>query len=292
MATITAALVKELRERTGAGMLDCKKALESHDGDIEKSIDYLREKGIAKAVKKAGRIAAEGLIFDEATPDHKKAVILEFNSETDFVAKNEEFKNFVKKLAKIVALKNPKDLEELNNLEYENGKTVKEVLTEKIATIGENMNIRRFERIETPSVVAGYLHGEGKIAVLVQLDGGTKEAAEDVAMQVAALNPEYLDETQIEESRLNSEKHIIMEHTLAEGKPAAIAEKIAAGRLQKVFEEICLVHQPFVKDGSLKVHEYVAKNGGKVVKFVRFEKGEGLEKRVENFAEEVMQQLK
>ena len=154
------------------------------------------------------------------------------------------------------------------------------------------MNIRRFERIETPSVVAGYLHGEGKIAVLVQLDGGTKEVAEDVAMQVAALNPEYLDETKIEEERLNNEKHIIMEHTLAEGKPAAIAEKIAAGRLQKVFEEICLVHQPFVKDGSLKVQEYVAKNGGKVVKFVRFEKGEGLEKRVENFAEEVMQQLK
>ena len=289
---IDAKLVKELREMTGAGMMDCKKALSEVEGDLQKAIEYLKEKGITKAAKKSSRIAAEGLVDVYVTEDNKIASVIEVNAETDFVAKNEEFKNFVKKLAKIVALKNPKDIEELNNLEYENGKTVKEVLTEKIATIGENMNIRRFERSETPSVVAGYLHGEGKIAVLVQLDGGTKEAAEDVAMQVAALNPEYLDETQIEESRLNSEKHIIMEHTLAEGKPAAIAEKIAAGRLQKVFEEICLVHQPFVKDGSLKVHEYVAKNGGKVVKFVRFEKGEGLEKRVENFAEEVMQQLK
>ena len=289
---IDAKLVKELRNTTGAGMMDCKKALAEVEGNLEKAIEYLKEKGITKAAKKSSRIAAEGLVDVYVTEDNKIASVIEVNAETDFVAKNEEFKNFVKKLAKIVALKNPKDIEELNNLEYENGKTVKEVLTEKIATIGENMNIRRFERIETPSVVAGYLHGEGKIAVLVQLDGGTKEAAEDVAMQVAALNPEYLDETQIEESRLNSEKHIIMEHTLAEGKPAAIAEKIAAGRLQKVFEEICLVHQPFVKDGSLKVHEYVAKNGGKVVKFVRFEKGEGLEKRVENFAEEVMQQLK
>ena len=289
---IDAKLVKELREMTSAGMMDCKKALAEVDGNLEKAIEYLKEKGITKAAKKSSRIAAEGLVDVYVTEDNKIASVIEVNAETDFVAKNEEFKKFVKELAKLVALKDPKSIEELNNLEYEDGKTVKEVLTEKIATIGENMNIRRFERIETPSVVAGYLHGEGKIAVLVQLDGGTKEAAEDVAMQVAALNPEYLDETQIEESRLNSEKHIIMEHTLAEGKPAAIAEKIAAGRLQKVFEEICLVHQPFVKDGSLKVKEYVAKDGGKVVKFVRFEKGEGLEKRVENFAEEVMQQLK
>lgn len=289
---IDAKLVKELREMTGAGMMDCKKALSEVEGDLQKAIEYLKEKGITKAAKKSSRIAAEGLVDVYVTEDNKIASVIEVNAETDFVAKNEEFKNFVKELAKIVALKNPKDIEELNNLEYENGKTVKETLTEKIATIGENMNIRRFERIETPSVVAAYLHGEGKIAVLVQLDGGTKEVAEDVAMQVAALNPEYLDETQIEEERLNSEKHIIMEHTLAEGKPAEIAEKIAAGRLQKVFEEICLVHQPFVKDGSLKVKEYVAKNGGKVVRFVRFEKGEGLEKKVENFAEEVMQQLK
>ena len=289
---IDAKVVKELREMTGAGMMDCKKALSEVEGDLQKAIEYLKEKGITKAAKKSSRIAAEGLVDVYVTEDNKIASVIEVNAETDFVAKNEEFKNFVKELAKIVALKNPKDIEELNNLEYENGKTVKETLTEKIATIGENMNIRRFERIETPSVVAGYLHGEGKIAVLVQLDGGTKEIAEDVAMQVAALNPEYLDETQIEEERLNSEKHIIMEHTLAEGKPAEIAEKIAAGRLQKVFEEICLIHQPFVKDGSLKVKEYVAKDGGKVVKFVRFEKGEGLEKRVENFAEEVMQQLK
>ena len=279
---IDAKLVKELREMTGAGMMDCKKALSEVEGDLQKAIEYLKEKGITKAAKKSSRIAAEGLVDVYVTEDNKIASVIEVNAETDFVAKNEEFKNFVKELAKIVALKNPKDIEELNNLEYENGKTVKETLTEKIATIGENMNIRRFERIETPSVVAGYLHGEGKIAVLVQLDGGTKEVAEDVAMQVAALNPEYLDET----------KNIIMEHTLAEGKPAEIAEKIAAGRLQKVFEEICLIHQPFVKDGSLKVKEYVAKNGGKVVRFVRFEKGEGLEKKVENFAEEVMQQLK
>ena len=289
---IDAKLVKELREMTGAGMMDCKKALSEVGGDLQKAIEYLKEKGITKAAKKSSRIAAEGLVDVYVTEDNKVASVIEVNAETDFVAKNEEFKKFVKELAKLVALKDPKSIEELNNLEYEDGKTVKEVLTEKIATIGENMNIRRFERIETPSVVSGYLHGEGKIAVLVELEGGTKDVAEDVAMQVAALNPEYLDETKIEEERLNNEKHIIMEHTLAEGKPAAIAEKIAAGRLQKVFEEICLVHQPFVKDGSLKVKEYVAKNGGKVVRFIRFEKGEGLEKKVENFAEEVMQQLK
>ena len=281
---IDAKLVKELREVTGAGMMDCKKALTEVGGDLQKAIEYLKEKGITKAAKKSSRIAAEGLVDVYVTEDNKIASVIEVNAETDFVAKNEEFKKFVKELAKLVALKDPKSIEELNNLEYEDGKTVKEVLIEK--------NIRRFERIETPSVVSGYLHGEGKIAVLVELEGGTKDVAEDVAMQVAALNPEYLDETKIEEERLNNEKHIIMEHTLAEGKPAAIAEKIAAGRLQKVFEEICLVHQPFVKDGSLKVKEYVAKNGGKVVRFIRFEKGEGLEKKVENFAEEVMQQLK
>ena len=196
---IDAKLVKELREVTGAGMMDCKKALTEVGGDLQKAIEYLKEKGITKAAKKSSRIAAEGLVDVYVTEDNKIASVIEVNAETDFVAKNEEFKKFVKELAKLVALKDPKSIEELNNLEYENGKTVKEVLIEKIATIGENMNIRRFERIETPSVVSGYLHGEGKIAVLVELEGGTKDVAEDVAMQVAALNPEYLDETQIEE---------------------------------------------------------------------------------------------
>ena len=293
---IDAKIVKELREITGAGMMDCKKALVEVNGDIDKAVDYLKEKGIAKATKKSSRIAAEGLVEIYVSADNKVAAAIEVNAETDFVAKNDEFKTFVKELAKIVAETNPKDLEDLKTKEYENGVTVLETLTNKIATIGENMNIRRFERIKTEGIVRGYLHGNGKIAVLVEIEGGNADVADDICMQVAALNPEFLDETQIPEDRLNHEKEILKQLTMNDkanaSKPEAVIEKITEGRLNKFFEEICLVHQAFVKESSKKVKDVLKENNAKIVKYVRFEKGEGLEKRVENFAEEVMGQLK
>lgn len=289
---ISASTVKELREITGAGMMDCKKALTETNGDIEKAIEYLREKGISKAAKKSSRVAAEGVVAAFVSEDAKTGAVVEVNAETDFVSKNEEFVAFVNKLVEIVAEKAPKDVEELKTMEFENGKTVEEVLTEKIATIGENMSIRRFERIETDNLVGKYIHGNGQIAVLVELKGGNQEVAKDVCMQVAALNAEFLDESQIPADRVEKEKEIITQQTINEGKPANIAEKIAEGRLKKYFEELCLVHQKFVKDSSKTVSEYVKENGGEIVKFYRLEKGEGIEKKEDNFVEEVMSQLK
>ena len=289
---ISASTVKELREITGAGMMDCKKALTETNGDIEKAIEYLREKGISKAAKKSSRVAAEGVVAAFVSEDAKTGAVVEVNAETDFVSKNEEFVAFVNKLVEIVAEKAPKDVEELKTMEFENGKTVEEVLTEKIATIGENMSIRRFERIETDNLVGKYIHGNGQIAVLVELKGGNPEVAKDVCMQVAALNAEFLDESQIPADRVEKEKEIITQQTINEGKPANIAEKIAEGRLKKYFEELCLVHQKFVKDSSKTVSEYVKENGGEIVKFYRLEKGEGIEKKEDNFVEEVMSQLK
>ena len=289
---ISASTVKELREITGEGMMDCKKALTETNGDIEKAIEYLREKGISKAAKKSSRVAAEGVVAAFVSEDAKTGAVVEVNAETDFVSKNEEFVAFVNKLVEIVAVKAPKDVEELKTMEFENGKTVEEVLTEKIATIGENMSIRRFERIETDNLVGKYIHGNGQIAVLVELKGGNQEVAKDVCMQVAALNAEFLDESQIPADRVEKEKEIITQQTINEGKPANIAEKIAEGRLKKYFEELCLVHQKFVKDSSKTVSEYVKENGGEIVKFYRLEKGEGIEKKEDNFVEEVMSQLK
>ena len=289
---ISASTVKELREITGAGMMDCKKALTETNGDIEKAIEYLREKGISKAAKKSSRVAAEGVVAAFVSEDAKTGAVVEVNAETDFVSKNEEFVAFVNKLVEIVAVKAPKDVEELKTMEFENGKTVEEVLTEKIATIGENMSIRRFERIETDNLVGKYIHGNGQIAVLVELKGGNQEVAKDVCMQVASLNAEFLDESQIPADRVEKEKEIITQQTINEGKPANIAEKIAEGRLKKYFEELCLVHQKFVKDSSKTVSEYVKENGGEIVKFYRLEKGEGIEKKEDNFVEEVMSQLK
>ena len=289
---ISASTVKELREITGAGMMDCKKALTETNGDIEKAIEYLREKGISKAAKKSSRVAAEGVVAAFVSEDAKTGAVVEVNAETDFVSKNEEFVAFVNKLVEIVAVKAPKDVEEIKTMEFENGKTVEEVLTEKIATIGENMSIRRFERIETDNLVGKYIHGNGQIAVLVELKGGNQEVAKDVCMQVAALNAEFLDESQIPADRVEKEKEIITQQTINEGKPANIAEKIAEGRLKKYFEELCLVHQKFVKDSSKTVSEYVKENGGEIVKFYRLEKGEGIEKKEDNFVEEVMSQLK
>ena len=289
---VTASLVKELREKTGAGMMDCKKVLTETDGDIEKAIELLRERGIAKAAKKSGRIAAEGLVEAYVSEDGKVGAIVEVNSETDFVGKNEEFKTFVMDVAKQVVKNNPATVEELlaqPSIAVE-GKTVQEVLVEKIATIGENMTIRRFARFETDGLVEKYIHGDGKIAVLVNMKNGNKELAKDICMQIAAARPEFVNREQVPADRLEKEKEILKQQTINEGKPEAIAEKIVMGRINKFYEEVCLVDQEFVKDPSMKVSQIL--KDAEVVEFARFEKGEGIEKKEENFAEEVMKQLK
>ena len=291
---VTASLVKELREKTGAGMMDCKKVLTETDGDMEKAIELLRERGIAKAAKKSGRIAAEGLVEAYISEDGKTGAIVEVNSETDFVGKNEEFKIFVMNVAKQIVEKQPNDVEELLAQESieEAGKTVQEVLVEKIATIGENMNIRRFERFESEGLVEKYIHGDGKIAVLVNMKKGNHEVAKDICMQIAAARPEYVRKEEVPEERVSKEMEILKAQTMNEGKPEAIAEKIVQGRIGKFYEEICLIDQAFVKDPNKKVSQLLSETGAKIVRFARFEKGEGIEKKEENFAEEVMNQLK
>ncbi len=291
---VTASLVKELREKTGAGMMDCKKVLTETDGDMEKAIELLRERGIAKAAKKSGRVAAEGLVEAYISEDGKVGAIVEVNSETDFVAKNEEFKTFVMNVAKQVVEKNPKDVEDLLNQEatFEAGKTVNEALVGKIATIGENLTIRRFARFESKGLLESYIHGDGKIAVLINMSKGDKEVAKDLCMQIAAARPEYLNEQSVPAERVEKEKEILKVQTMNEGKPEAIAEKIVQGRIRKFFEEICLVDQVFVKDSNMKVSELLKQKDAEVAEFARFEKGEGIEKKEENFAEEVMNQLK
>jgi len=288
---ITATLVKELREKTGAGMMDCKKVLTETDGDLEKAAELLRERGIAKAAKKSGRVAAEGMVEAYIAENGKVGAVVEVNSETDFVAKNEEFRTFVMDVAKQVVVNNPATVEELlaqPSLTVE-GKTVNEVLIDKIATIGENMSIRRFARFESEGLVEKYIHGDGKIAVLVNMTNANKELAKDVCMQIAAAKPEYLDRNSVPAERVEKEKEILKAQTMNEGKPEAIAEKIVMGRINKFYEEICLVDQAFVKDPSMKVSQVL--KDAKIVEFARFEKGEGIEKKEENFAEEVMKQL-
>ena len=287
MAVITAGLVKELRERTGAGMMDCKKALMENDGDMDKAIDYLREKGIAKAVKKAGRIAAEGLIFDAVSADHKRAVLIEFNSETDFVAKNVEFKEFGKKLAEIAITNNVKTIEALNEAEIEAGKTVAQAVTDLIAKIGENMNIRRIHETEAKDgFVATYSHLGGKLGVIVELSGEATEAnitkARDIAMHVAAMDPKYLNSSEVTIARKQLE---------AEGKPAQIIEKILVGKMNKFYEENCLVDQIYVRaENKETVAKFAAPST--VLSFARYKVGDGIEKKEENFAEEVAAQIR
>ena len=291
---ITATQVKELRERTGAGMMDCKKVLTETNGDEEKAIELLRERGLSKAAKKSGRIAAEGLAAGYVSEDGKVGSVVEVNAETDFVAKNEEFRSFVADVAKQVAEKNPATVEELLAQESiaEAGKTVGDVLTNKIATIGENMSIRRFERFESANgLVCKYIHGDGKIAVLVNMTNANKELAKDVCMQIAAARPEYLDRESVPEERVQKEMEILKAQAMNEGKPAEIAEKMVLGRIGKFYGEICLVEQPFVKNPDEKVGKMVEAKGAKIVRFARLEKGEGLEKREENFAEEVAKQI-
>ena len=291
MAQITASLVKELRERTGAGMMDCKKALTQTDGNIEAAIDYLRENGIAKAAKKADRIAAEGLSYIEVKGN--KAVILEINSETDFVAKNEKFVALVKNVANAILAAEPKSLEEALQVQAEGG-TVEAVINEGIATIGEKLSLRRFEVVTKSDADAfgAYSHMGGRIGVLTLIEGSTDEqAAKDVAMHIAALAPRYLDESEVPADVLEHEKKVLTEQALNEGKPANIVEKMIVGRINKFLEEITVVKQKFVKDDSLTVEKFVASKGGKLAKFVRYEVGEGIEKREDNFAEEVMSQV-
>lgn len=291
MAQITASLVKELRERTGAGMMDCKKALTQTDGDIDAAIDYLRENGIAKAAKKADRIAAEGLSYIEVKGN--KAVILEINSETDFVAKNEKFVALVKNVAEAILAAEPATLEEALQVEAQGG-TVEAVINEGIATIGEKLSLRRFEVVTKSDADAfgAYSHMGGRIGVLTLVEGSTdEEAAKDVAMHIAALAPKYLDESEVPADVLDHEKKVLTEQALNEGKPANIVEKMIVGRINKFLEEITVVNQKFVKDDSFTVEKFLASKGGKLAKFVRYEVGEGIEKKEDNFAEEVMSQV-
>ncbi len=289
---ITADLVKQLREKTGAGMMDCKKVLTETDGDMEKAAELLRERGIAKAAKKSGRIAAEGLVATYISDDKKVGSIVEVNAETDFVAKNAEFVNFVNDVAEIVAKSNPADIEALLATSYKDeGKTVQEVLTDKIATIGENMSIRRFRRFESNGLVESYIHLGGKIAVLVDMAKGEETLAKDVCMQIAAAKPEFVNRDEVPSDRLAKEMEILKAQAMNEGKPAEIAEKMVQGRIGKFYSEICLLDQEFVKDPSIKVGDLIKNKNAEVVKFARFETGEGLEKREENFADEVMKQL-
>ena len=291
---ITAELVKDLREKTGAGMMDCKKVLTETNGDMERAIELLRERGIAKAAKKSDRIAAEGLVAAYVTADKKVGAVVEVNAETDFVAKNADFRAFVADVVEQVAVKNPKDVEDLLAQESIKvaGKTVKEVLTDKIATIGENMSIRRFARYESTGLVEKYIHGEGKIGVLVELENADKELAKDICMQIAAAKPEFLDRASVPADRVQKEMEILKAQAMNEGKPAEIAEKMVQGRIGKFYGEICLVDQDFVKNPDIKVKDLLKQNDSEIVRFIRFEKGEGLQKREENFAEEVAKQIK
>ena len=285
---ITTALIKELRERTGAGMLDCKKALEENGGDIEKAIDWLREKGIAKAAKKSGRVAAEGLVFAAVSADRKKGAILEFNSETDFVAKNDEFKNFGEKLVQLSLEHDLTSEDELKAFELE-GKKVEDNLTELIAKIGENMNIRRLKLVSTDGFVETYIHLGGKIGVLLNVSGEATpenvEKAKGVAMHVAAMDPKYLNSEQVTADDLEREKEIARHQLQQEGKPENIIEKILDGKMRKFYEENCLVNQKYVRDDSVTIEKFIAPSS--IISFDRFKVGEGIEREESDFAAEV-----
>ena len=286
---ISASMVKDLRESTGAGMLDCKKALEATNGNMEEAITWLREKGISKAAKKATRIAAEGLAV--AKVDGNRAVIVEVNSETDFVAKNEEFKSLVNTIADTVLASDVKTVEEANKLTHD-GKTLEELVVDKTATIGEKLSFRRFEIIEKEDdqVFGTYSHMGGKIVALTLLSKD-EELAKDIAMQVAAMRPLYLDRDAVPADVLEKEKTILHEQAENEGLDTNKIDMIVNGRINKYYEEVCLVDQGFIKENKMKVNKYVESKGSKIIGFVRYEVGEGMEKREENFADEVMKQI-
>lgn len=287
--SITASMVKELRERTGAGMMDCKKALTQTEGDMDKAVDFLREKGLAAAAKKASRVAAEGVVEAYVSEDAKVGVIVEINCETDFVAKTENFQELVGAVAAHIAKTNPADLDALNASEIEAGKTVADLVTASIAKIGENISLRRFARYEVEDgMVAAYIHAGGKIGVLVNLKGGNAELGKDIAMHIAAANPSYLNREQVPTAELEHEKAVLSEQARNEGKPEKIIEKMVTGRIQKYYKEVCLLDQEFVKDPDFTVAKLVAANNTEIVDFARFQLGEGIEKRQDDFVAEVM----
>ena len=288
---ISASLVKELREKTGAGMLDCKKALEANNGDISSSIDWLREKGISKAAKKADRIAAEGVA--SILIKGNKAAIVEVNSETDFVAKNEEFTSMVSTILETIIESDVKTVEDALKLDCGEG-TINDLIVAKTAKIGEKLSLRRFEVVTKSDTESfgEYIHMGGKIAVLITVDGASSEVAKDVAMHAAAMRPKYVNKESVPTDEVEKEREILKEQAMNEGKPEEIAAKMVEGRIRKFYEEICLEEQAFVKDSDKKVREYVKANGGTIKSMVRFEVGEGMEKREENFAEEVAKQMK
>ena len=288
---VTAAMVKELREKTGAGMMDCKKALAECNGDITASIDWLREKGIAKSAKKESRIAAEGLA--NIYVKDNKAVILEVNSETDFVSKNEEFIEMIDTIGNSILDSDAKTLEEALKVDTKEG-TIEELIIAKTAKIGEKLSLRRIEVVlkSDDEVFGSYLHMGGKIAVLTVLKGASESVAKDVAMQAAAMRPSYVFISDVPEDVLENERKIQKELAMSEGKSEDIALKMVEGRIKKFYKEVCLLEQPFIKDGDISVADYVKKNNGEVIAMIRYEVGEGMEKRSENFAEEVMHQVK
>lgn len=288
---VTASMVKDLREATGAGMMDCKKALAETNGNMDEAINYLREKGIAKSAKKESRIAAEGLA--NIYIDNNKAVIIEVNSETDFVSKNEEFTSMIDTIGKAILVSDAKDIEEAKLLVTDEG-TINDLIISKTAKIGEKLSLRRFAIVNknADEYFGSYIHMGGKIAALTVIKGANTDVAKDVAMQAAAMKPLYCFPSEVPADVLDNEKSVLKEQAINEGKPADIAEKMVEGRIKKFYKEICLSEQPFIKDGDLSVEKYVTNNGGEIKSMIRYEVGEGMEKRSDNFAEEVMNQVK
>ncbi len=291
MATIKASDVKVLREQTGAGMMDCKKALKETDGDFDAAVKYLREKGMSKAAKKADRVAAEGLT--NVKVDDNKAVIYELNSETDFVAKNDQFKQLIEDLGTAILASDAKNLEEAKAQAQVDGKDLDTAIAEATSKIGEKLTLRRLQVVEKTDEQSfgAYVHMGGKISALTVLNGASEEAAKDVAMHVAAINPRYLKSDDISDDVIAAERETLRKEALNEGKPEHIVDKMVEGRLNKYLKEICLVNQPFVKDPDQSVENYVKQAGGDVQSFVRLEVGEGVEKKNEDFADEVKSQM-
>ncbi len=288
---VTASMVKDLREQTGAGMMDCKKALSETNGNMEEAVNWLREKGIAKSAKKESRIAAEGLA--NIYVNGNKAVIVEVNSETDFVSKNEEFTSMIDTIGNALLNSDVKEIEEAKKINTSEG-TVEELIINKTAKIGEKLSLRRFEIVNKSDdeSFGTYIHMGGKIAALTVIKGANENVAKDVAMQAAAMKPLYVFPSEVPGDVLDNERNVLKEQAMNEGKPADIAEKMVEGRIKKFYKEICLAEQSFIKDGDISVEKYVANNGGEIVKMIRYEVGEGMEKRCDNFAEEVMNQVK
>ena len=301
MANITAALVKELRERTQAGMMDCKKALMENDGDMDKAIDWLREKGLAQAAKKAGRIAAEGAVVQYITECGKVGAVVEVNCETDFVAKTDNFMNFANSVAKHVALANPADIDALNTQKFvdDETKTIEDLISEATVAIGEKISVRRFARYETNGLVSSYIHMGGKVGVLVEVateaadNEAVKELAHDICLQIAAAKPEAVRREEVDAENLEKEREIYRVKALESGKPEKIVDKIVEGQIEKYYKEVCLLEQVFVKDGDKTIKGVIAETAKAVgadidvVRYARFERGEGIEKRKDNLAEEI-----